>query len=196
MDAIATDVGCRTSPGLAALACLAQPAPSAPWCPAKVHHLHTFAGRGSASDHPDIAVSTGVRPDGGKSQDAGSSRNDHAGAEIFHRLAVGGQFPKLGRRSIRRSLCPHSDRTPKHGLLEGHTRCWCTPTDAACEPLHSPEGVGCLVHLTSRLRSRRRDQSGRGLEATPGFVCLFILFLLIERVATGVIPYLVCVGGP
>jgi hypothetical protein len=187
LDAIATDVGCRTSPGLAALACLAQPAPSAPWCPAKVHHLHTFAGRGSASNHPDIAVFTGYDLMG---------ENDHAGAEIFHRLAVGGQFPRLGRRSIRRSLCPHSDRTPKHGLLEGHTRCSRTPTDAACEPLHSPEGVGCLVHLTSRLRSRRRDQSGRGLEATPGFVCLFTLFLLIERGATGVIPYLVCAGGP
>jgi hypothetical protein len=35
------------------------PAPSAPCRPAKGHHLHTFAGRGSASDHPDIAVSTG-----------------------------------------------------------------------------------------------------------------------------------------
>jgi hypothetical protein len=54
---ITTDVGCRTTPGLAALACLAQPAPSAPRCPAKVHHL-------PASDHPDIAVSTGYDPMG------------------------------------------------------------------------------------------------------------------------------------
>lgn len=83
-----------------------------------------------------------VRPDGGKSQDAGSSRNDHAGAEIFHRLAVGGQFPRLGRRSIRRSLCPHSDRTPKHGLLEGHTRCSWAPRTRHVSPCIHPKGLG------------------------------------------------------
>src|SRR6516162_10667171 len=78
--------GLRTSPGLAALACVAQ-RPSAPCRPGEssspAYPCRTRRGQRA----PIHAVSTGYDL---------MEENEHAGGEMFHRLAVGGQFPEIG----------------------------------------------------------------------------------------------------